>query len=148
MIRADRMDELDRVFWKLVRHLRQRLDAILEEGATAGIWMLLQALGSASLRMSDLAAALQVSQSTATATVDRGIAGGWVERLHDPKDRRTIWVRLTTRGEQLLARLEKEKRAVYQEYMQVLSEAEQDQLLVLLTRVVERVEKIEEKQDV
>ncbi len=49
-------------------------------------------------RMSDIAAHLRVSLSSATSLVDRLAAKGLVERLHDEVDRRQVLCRLTALG--------------------------------------------------
>lgn len=49
-------------------------------------------------RVSDLAAAVQVTQPSMTALVNRMQAQGWVSRGADPDDQRAVRVELTPRG--------------------------------------------------
>ena len=44
--------------------------------------------------MSELAAELSVAPASATALADRLVAAGWLERRHDPADRRTVHLHL------------------------------------------------------
>jgi len=53
--------------------------------------------------ISDLAAVLGVSLSAVTSLVDRLVNDELVERRHSEEDRRLVLVRLTPRGEQVLA---------------------------------------------
>ncbi|MDO5500288.1 MAG: MarR family transcriptional regulator, partial [Propionibacteriaceae bacterium] len=55
------------------------------------------------LRMRDLAAQVGLSTSGATTLVERLLARGWVNRETDPDDRRSLLVRLTTSGRDLLS---------------------------------------------
>ncbi|HET7168994.1 MAG TPA: MarR family transcriptional regulator [Candidatus Limnocylindrales bacterium] len=52
-------------------------------------------LATGQLRMSELAAAMRVTSSTATGQVDRLVELGLLERLADPADRRQVVVRTT-----------------------------------------------------
>lgn len=58
------------------------------------------------VRMADLAERLHVAPRSATEVVEFLVAGGWVERVHDPDDRRTRAVRLTGPGRALLTDVE------------------------------------------
>src|SRR5437870_14477 len=55
--------------------------------------------------VSDLAESLQIRHHAAVGLVDRCVLAGRVERTPDPHDRRQVRVRLTPKGETLLARL-------------------------------------------
>lgn len=60
------------------------------------VLMLLSALGEA--RMSELAGALRITQSTASGLVDRLVESALVIRHGDPNDRRQVIVSLTAEG--------------------------------------------------
>ena len=83
------------------RHLEQRiLDAVVAAGypvtlAQARVFQRVDADGS---RLTDLAAAAQVTKQTAGFLVDQLVAGGYVERVPDPTDARARLVRITAHG--------------------------------------------------
>ncbi len=59
--------------------------------------------GAKSVRPSELSDRLNLTRATITYRVDRLLAVGLAERLADPSDRRALFVRLTQRGEEVLA---------------------------------------------
>jgi DNA-binding MarR family transcriptional regulator len=80
--------------------------------------------------MGELAERLQVKHNAAVGLVDRLAAEGLVERRAGETDRRQVYVALTARGEELLARL----AAVHREELQRLGPQLHDQLGRLLGR--------------
>lgn len=61
-------------------------------------------LGQRQQRMSDIAAYLGSSLSSATSMIDRLVDKGLVERAHDPDDRRVVTCRLTSLGREAVER--------------------------------------------
>jgi DNA-binding MarR family transcriptional regulator len=61
--------------------------------------------------LSDIAEALQVRHHAAVGLVDRSARAGLVRRTPDPDDRRQVRVRLTAKGEAILARLSRRNRS-------------------------------------
>lgn len=61
-------------------------------------------LASGPMRMSELAARLHVTNSTATGQADRLVELGLLERREDPADRRQVVVNATAHAEQILER--------------------------------------------
>jgi len=86
--------------------LAARLDATLREfGLDLGEYEILVRLSEApehQVRMSELADSVHQSRSRLTHTVGRMEAGGLVERISCPTDRRGVWAHLTERGQTLL----------------------------------------------
>jgi DNA-binding MarR family transcriptional regulator len=87
------------------RSVVRQLDRVLEREHDLSLhgFELLSALASATgtakrLRMSDLAARLQLTPSGVTRLVERLEADGSVTRLRDDADRRVVHAQLTTRG--------------------------------------------------
>ncbi len=82
-------------------------------------------------RMSAIASALGVSLATATGVVDRLVEKDMVAREADPNDRRVVLIRLSDKGEKLIAGLwqlarhnaEVLLRALDQRQLQLLNEA-------------------------
>ena len=61
--------------------------------------------------LSDIAEALQVRHHAAVGLVDRSARAQLVRRTPDPDDRRQVRVRLTAKGETILARLSRRNRS-------------------------------------
>ncbi len=83
----------------------------------------------------ELADAAGVTRATMTGLVDTLERDGFVKREPDPADRRTISVRLTTKGEKFLGEFLPSHFKLISELMAPLSEAERKTLVRLLGKV-------------
>ena len=83
----------------------------------------------------DLAGHLGVTTATTSGLVDRVVGKAWVEREHDPADRRRVPLRLTAEGEELLAGLEVPTRLGRQLVLDRLTDAELADLARLMQRM-------------
>lgn len=61
--------------------------------------------GGAEVAVGDLAERLGIRHHSAVGLVDRLVASGYLQRRHDPNDRRRIFLYLTPQGEETLSRL-------------------------------------------
>lgn len=92
----------DRLMHRLMASHAPELNAIdLTMSQTKGLYIVLAA---GQLRMSELAARLGVTSSTATGQVDRLVELGLLERREDPADRRQVVVTPTDRAEATVER--------------------------------------------
>lgn len=91
-----------------------------------------------STRMSDIALDVGVTARTITTMVDALERDGLVERLPDPLDRRAISLRLTEVGETLVPRVRAAMDEISRAVASPLSDADQEALHDLLTRLIER----------
>lgn len=64
--------------------------------------VLAQVDGAAGKTLTELAAAMGVALPTMSLTVDRLVAGGWLERARDPADGRRVSIRLTEAGQRMI----------------------------------------------
>lgn len=78
-------------------------------------------------------------RSTITRMIDHLEAAGLVQRMGDPHDRRAQCVLLTKAGVELRRRARQAHQRSLQSRLQILSEAEQQQLVALLEQVRDRV---------
>jgi DNA-binding MarR family transcriptional regulator len=83
----------------------------------------------------ELAVRLAVDPSDMAKILDELAAGGHVDRVRDPADRRRVTVTLTGDGHALLAELDAEAAAVQDEVLAPLTSDEREQLNVLLSKV-------------
>ena len=76
-----------------------------------------------------------LDKSTAAGIVTRLVAGGWLNRVHDPSDRRRRLLELSPKGCDALAGITASARAVQEELLAPLPEDERDDFLEVLGRV-------------
>jgi DNA-binding MarR family transcriptional regulator len=101
------------------RHMEQRILAAVTAGgydispAQARLFQRLDRNGS---RLTDLAQAAQMSKQAAAFLVDDLEAGGYVERVPDPTDRRARLIRITSRGGDAVAVALVEQRRIEAEW--------------------------------
>ncbi len=98
----------------------------------------LRVLRAGPRRITELAAEERVTQPAITLLVNRLAERGWVERVPDPTDRRAVLVSLTPAGEEVLARLRAEYRALLHEEMAALDDGE----VATLAAAVEILDKL------
>ena len=122
------------------RHLEQRvLGAVQAAGhpitlAQARVFQRIDHDGS---RLTDLAAAAQVTKQTAGFLVDQLVAGGYVERVPDPTDARARLIRITARGYEVVAVARPVQTAVEEEWRAHVGAEEYDRLRRTLLRLRE-----------
>jgi DNA-binding MarR family transcriptional regulator len=122
------------------RHMEQRiLDAVVAAGypvtlAQARVFQRIDRSGS---RLTELAAASQVTKQTAGFLVDQLEAGGYVERAPDPSDARARLIRITSRGYDVIAVAGAVQDQIETEWRQHLGARQTDQLRQILVRLRE-----------
>jgi DNA-binding MarR family transcriptional regulator len=77
-----------------------------------------------------------ISSATMTSTLDRLARQGWIRRLPNPEDRRSVLVEITDEGQQLCDRFLPGIHAVEREVMSELDPLEREQLLLLLGKML------------
>jgi DNA-binding MarR family transcriptional regulator len=113
-------------------------EAFRAERVTKAKMEALQHLVEASepLPLGQLAERLRCGKSNATTLVDRLEADGFVERLHEPDNRRTVLARITPQGQQAYRTGIQALKQVQYELLEHSSMAERAQLIALLTRLI------------
>lgn len=122
------------------RHLEQRvLDAVVAAGYPVTLTQarLFQRVDPNGSRLTDLAAAAQVTKQAAKFLVDQLEAGGYVERVADPTDGRARLVRITGRGRAVIQVATAVEREVEQEWLSHLGAPGTQQLRRTLLRLRE-----------
>jgi len=87
------------------------------------------------LTMSELAKHMSISESAATALIDRLFAQGLVSRFSDPKDRRMVKVGLSSYAERMIVQIEENRRRT----VELLLSALEDEQLVTLVELLETI---------
>jgi DNA-binding MarR family transcriptional regulator len=88
----------------------------------------------------DIARGLHLSPPTISVGIRRLIKGGWLERRHDPEDRRARPVYLTRKGKAFIKDLRAHQIKMFRIFLSGLSTEEQDQLVRLLEQAISSLE--------
>jgi DNA-binding MarR family transcriptional regulator len=128
--------ELAELLRLAMRRLRRGTkDALAPLGLSGSEANVVRMLAAGSLRMSVIAGRLAVVPRTVTDIVDGAELAGFVTRLADPGDRRSILVELTPAGRRLLDQLDSARRESAARVFGSLTEEQRGELLVLLRAV-------------
>ncbi len=85
--------------------------------------------------MKDIARFLNVTTAAATGIVDRLVKYGYIQRIFDAADRRIIRIKLTSRGAELVKKVNLEKKKRVMEVFGKLGDPEREQYLTILSRI-------------
>lgn len=120
--RQVRDDEVDELVTALLTASRALVGvsahslAGLDEGVTITQFRTLVVLGAhGATRLNRLAERLGVNASTALRTVDKLVAGGFVERRENEQDRREVVIEPTIRGKRLVDQVTARRRAAIED---------------------------------
>ena len=97
------------------------------------------------LKVSELSRILNFTPPTITQLVNGLEIGGYLERNDDPVDRRVVLVRLSDRGEKVIATAYQALQEHLQGLVEYLGAAKSQLLIELLTEVIEYNKKLTEK---
>jgi DNA-binding MarR family transcriptional regulator len=132
-------EALTRASWRLRRAAVKELAPLGLTFAQSRVLRILARAGEPR-RMSDIAARFEVAPRSATSMIDSLEAAGLVERSADPSDRRSVLVSLAPGGRALVDRMSTLRRESASALFGRLSDAQQEQLLALLTILNEPAE--------
>ncbi|WP_393054794.1 MarR family winged helix-turn-helix transcriptional regulator [Streptomyces sp. LN549] len=129
----------------LVRHLQRRKEAGLARRRLKMweyeiLWRLRSAGEPYRMTPTRLAEGLDTHPATLTNRLDRLAKAGYVTREHDPADRRSLLVALTRKGHEAWSSTIGDQMATEHALLAPLSEAEREQLVVLLRKVARAAE--------
>lgn len=142
---ADRINEIMPMFIK--EFARRQISELFKTKITLPqflILLLLQKQGE--LKMTGLARFMKVSTAAMTGLVDRLVKYGYILRVTDPADRRIIKVRLTTKGIDLVRKINKQRKQMIINIFGRLSRADRENYLRILMRIKDILSK--EKEDI
>ncbi|HLE74364.1 MAG TPA: MarR family transcriptional regulator [Anaerolineales bacterium] len=92
------------------------------------------------IRVHQVAEKLGVTMPTVSVAVRKLEEGGWLQRKPDAQDKRSIRLYLSRKASLLARRMGAQRRRTISEFMNALSEREQDQLLNLLEKAITNLE--------
>ena len=88
-------------------------------------------------KMTDMANFMQVTTAAMTGLVDRLVRDGYIVRVYDPADRRVIKVKLTPRGNELIKKINNQRRRMVIKIFGQVSEADRQDYLRILLKIKE-----------
>lgn len=120
----------EELFWQVTRSMGQIWKKIFDEhfpGSQSHLAFILERCGS--MRMSELADALQLTAGAVTSASDKLIERGYVKRLRDEKDRRVVYLEITDKGRETMAELRLQGRQTMKTVFAHLTEEELQQFI-------------------
>ena len=90
-----------------------------------------------SSNMTELAHYMDITTAGMTGIISRLVAGRYARRVSDPKDRRVIIVKLTSRGVALTRKVNDERRQIIIDVFGRISEKEREDYLNIISHVLE-----------
>lgn len=132
-------DKLNEILPILIREFARRQAKELYKGKiTLQQFVVLDYLHKESeSKMTSLAHFMHITTAAMTGLVDRLVRDGYVHRLNYPKDRRIIRVKLTGRGEDLVKRVNSQRRKMVIGIFSRISKQDRHDYLRVLTRIQE-----------
>lgn len=124
---------------QLQRRFNEEIDRTLHEEIerlTIHQLSVLQSLTAGPLQMRELAHRLGISESSATAAVDRLVRVGLVARGAEPSDRRVVLVGLSEEGTGVVTRVQRASRQRLAQMLSVLSDPELASLVAIYETIV------------
>jgi DNA-binding MarR family transcriptional regulator len=87
------------------------------------------------VKMSELAHFMSVTTAATTGIVDRLVRDDYLVRTYDPQDRRIIKVKLTTKGSQLVKKINQQKRRMIVKVFGRMPESDRENYLRILMKI-------------
>jgi DNA-binding MarR family transcriptional regulator len=91
-------------------------------------------------KMSGIAKFINVSTAAITGIVERLVRDGYVIRTSDPKDRRIVMIRLTSKGTRVVKDATERRKEVTMKMFGVISQEEREQYLKILSHIQEHLQ--------
>jgi DNA-binding MarR family transcriptional regulator len=133
---ADKMNEVIPVMIK--EFSRRHASEIYKGKITLPQFLILNFLhGNEDSKMSDLAHFMFVSTAAMTGMVERLVKCGYVAREYEPKDRRIIKIKLTSKGSELAGKINRERRRIIIDVFGKVSEADRANYSRVLMKIKE-----------
>lgn len=126
------------VFIRLIREVSKSVRKTWNFNLTGPQLQLLDLLDAKGpLRMSELAEEIGISQSGATALVDRMLKGGYITRTRSDKDRRVVSIAITEAGKALLETFSQARDEAIEKFFRKLNPKERAVFIRLCQKMLD-----------
>lgn len=135
-------------FRVIVRSIRRHYKIVEERSGVSGaqLWAMAQIAATPGMKVSDLARALAVHQSTASNLLEKLETARLVERHRIKDDRRVVRLVLTSKGKEIVARAPRPLRGVLQQALLDLPTSRLTTLRRSLTELIRRTKLHEDRE--
>ena len=122
---------------RIIRGFAQHEHSYLTRGEISlpQFWALDYLHRSGKTKMKNLATHLSISPSATTGLIDRLIAQKLVARKNDLRDRRIVWIEVTSKGEDIICDIRKQKVRALMKVFGRISQDDRDNYLAILEKV-------------
>lgn len=134
---SDFADQLNNIMPVIIKEFASRQTNELYKGKiTMPQFLILSYLyANGESKMKDLADFVKVTSAAMTGIIDRLVKYDYVKRVFEPDDRRIIKIKLTPKGEALVAKINRQRREMVISIFGRITEAEREEYLRILMRI-------------
>ena len=131
---ADKINEILPVIMR--EFARRQVNELYKGKITLPQFLLLEFLHrEGTSGMSKIASFMDVSTAAITGFMDRLVREGYTVRIYDPKDRRTINAKLTPKGNELVRKINEQRRQMVISTFGKISESDRNDYLRILSKI-------------
>lgn len=135
---ADQVNELTPVLMR--EFARRQANELCKGKITFPQFLILDFLSRESeSTMTDISRFMRVTTATMTGIVNRLVEAGYCQRIFNPQDRRIVMIKLTSRGDNIVRKINEQRRRMIVDIFGKLSLKERDDYLRILTRIREMI---------
>jgi len=130
-------DKLDMLLPGIMREFARRHTCELFRGKITLPQLLIMGIvnDQGQIGMTDAARLMSVSTAAMTGIINRLVRDGYILRIYDSKDRRTIKVKLTAKGTDLVKKINAQRRQMIVKVFSKITELERQDYLRILTKI-------------
>jgi len=130
-------DRLDIIMPVIMREFARRHTCELFRGKITMPQLLIMGIinDQGQIGMTEAARLMSVSTAAMTGIINRLVRGGYLQRIYDSKDRRTIKVKLTAKGAELVKKINSQRRQMIVKIFSRITEPERQSYLMILTKI-------------
>jgi len=137
---ADKMNEIMPILLK--EFARRQTKEVYKGKITLPQILILQFLSEEkSIKMTDIARFMKVSTAATTGIIDRLVKAGYLARIFEPSDRRIINIRITPKGDELIKKINQERRKFILNIFAKISEKDRKDYLRILLQIRDILDK-------
>jgi DNA-binding MarR family transcriptional regulator len=132
------IDRLGFLIHDAARLLRKRFEKQgTRHGLSSAQWRLLvRVVKEEGISQARLAELLEIEPISVSRLIDRMVEGGWIERRHDPRDRRVRTIHSTEKSREAYGEIKSHAVVVYEEALAGLAPEGRDAIIVGLETII------------